>query len=166
MTALPASPLETDDLPSLIDDICERFHEVHRADLAWLIAQAEALAAEGVAVDLPDALRAVADALEAHMFKEEMRLFPMMLQGGNRLTAHLMAELKVEHQDHPRDVAALATRLDAHALDAAAAPSSDTRAALRALRARYAKFEEDLRQHVHAEDAVLFPRFDGPAPRF
>lgn len=166
MTALPDTPLALEDAQGLIDDICERFHEVHRADLAWLVAQAEALAAQGVAVCLPERLRAVAEALEAHMFKEEMRLFPMMLQGGNRLTPHLMAELKIEHQDHPQEVAALAALLDASLAAADPPQAPETVAALRALQVRYAKFQADLRQHVHAEDEVLFPHFEGPAPRF
>ena len=68
---------------ALIDHIQTRFHDGHRRDLPALLALAAEVEACGIGAELVDALRTIGDHLELHMFKEEMRLFPMMEQGGN-----------------------------------------------------------------------------------
>ncbi len=157
---MPSSKAPSSTPADLIDDIVGRFHETHRADLARLLEDMAALAAQGVALPLQPALQALAEALEQHMFKEEMRLFPMMLQGGNRLVPHLIAELEAEHRQHHSEIDALAKALQAVCAGPDAAP------VLAALRARLAKLQGELRAHIEAEDERLFPMFDGVAPRF
>lgn len=42
-------------------------------------------------------MRTIGDELEQHMFKQEMRLFPTMEQGGNTLICPLIEDLHREH---------------------------------------------------------------------
>ncbi|NWG74673.1 MAG: hemerythrin domain-containing protein, partial [Rubrivivax sp.] len=98
-------------------------------------------------------VRALAADLEQHMFKEEMRLFPMMEQGGNTLIAQLIDDLQVEHAVHGDEVAALQAALDALRVPPAAV------AALDRLRHALRKFAADLGQHAQLEDEILFPPF-------
>lgn len=65
----------------LIDHILKRFHETHRRELPRLVAQARGLEGQGATPALADDLDVMANALEMHSFKEEMRLFPMMERG-------------------------------------------------------------------------------------
>jgi regulator of cell morphogenesis and NO signaling len=92
----------------------------------------------------------MAAALEQHQFKEEMRLFPMMEQGGNTLIGHLIDDLEAEHRMHEDTMAAL---------QAALAGWHDGGADAQVLRAGLARLFADLADHVRVEDEVLFPRF-------
>mgnify|MGYP005845998039 CR=1 FL=1 len=145
-------------VPALIAHIVERFHETHRRELPELVALARALSAPGK--DLGEHLDSMAAALETHMFKEEMRLFPMIEQGGSPLIGHLIDDLAREHRSHDDAIARL------EALVAALSVPPGCEGAAQALRAGVAKLVDDLRQHMHAEDDVLFPRYaDAPRSR-
>jgi regulator of cell morphogenesis and NO signaling len=137
--------------PELIAHIVERFHESHRRDLPALVALARELGEAGA--ELAAHLASMGQALELHMFKEEMRLFPMMEQGGNTLMGLLVDELLREHRAHEDNVA----RLEALVRRLTVAPAHGAGAA--ALRAGVARFVADLAEHVRLEDEVLFPRF-------
>lgn len=139
-----------------IAHILERFHETHRRELPAIVALARALEAQGAPAGLSERLASMGKALEAHMFKEKMRLFPMMAQGGNSLIQHLIADMEAEHVAHRvtmSEVGALLARLPA-------LPGAE--AELVGLRAAVAKLFDDLAQHIHAEDEVLFPLFARP----
>ena len=135
----------------LIEHILVRFHETHRRELPDLNAQARRLAAAGVVPALADHLQAMGDALEAHMFKEEMRLFPMMEQGGGTLIDLLLDDLEREHRAHEAAIARLEELL------AELPPTPEAQA----LAGGCAKLVDDLHQHVAAEDEDLFLLF-GP----
>ena len=94
------SPETTRQVSALIDRIQTRFHEGHRRALPELLAMAATVEARGIDDGLADELRAIGNALEQHMFKEEMRLFPMMEQGGNTLIGLLIEDLHREHVAH------------------------------------------------------------------
>ena len=96
----------------------------------------------------------MAKALEMHMFKEEMRLFPMMEQGGNTLIVHLIDDMQAEHLDHADVVAELEHRMADLVAPAGTEPD------VAALRAAVAKLFDDLAQHVQLEETVLFPMFE------
>lgn len=136
----------------LIEAIQVRYHDGHRQAFGALRALAVDLPAE--ARDLDTALSRLFDALEQHMFKEEMRLFPMMVQGGNRLIAHLIDDLHAEHDDHGAAMQALCLQVQrrARACPAAAA----LQPGLQALAA-------ELARHIQAEEVLLFPLFLPPA---
>jgi regulator of cell morphogenesis and NO signaling len=138
----------------LIDHILTRFHETHRRELPGIVALARELEGQGATPTLADDLDVMANALEMHMFKEEMRLFPMMEQGGNTLIAHLIADMQAEHLSHADVVAELERRL------ADLVAPAGTEPAVAALRGALAKLFDDLTQHVHLEEDVLFPMFD------
>ncbi|BAL94064.1 regulator of cell morphogenesis and NO signaling [Rubrivivax gelatinosus IL144] len=135
----------------LIAYILVRFHETHRSEVPELVAQARVLADAGVLPELADHLELMGEALEEHMFKEEMRLFPMMEQGGGTLIDLLLDDLEREHRAHEVSIA----RLEELLAQLPATPG----AALLAAGCR--KFVDDLLQHVAAEDGDLFLRF-GP----
>jgi regulator of cell morphogenesis and NO signaling len=138
----------------LIDHILTRFHETHRRELPGIVALARQLEGQGATPTLADDLDVMAKALEMHMFKEEMRLFPMMEQGGNTLIAHLIADMRAEHRSHADAVADLERRMADLVAPAGIEPE------LAALRGALAKLFDDLTQHVHLEEQVLFPMFD------
>ena len=138
----------------LIDHILTRFHETHRRELPGIVALARELEGKGATPTLADDLDVMAKALEMHMFKEEMRLFPMMEQGGNTLIVHLIDDMQAEHLDHADVVAELEHRMADLMAPAGTEPD------VAALRAAVAKLFDDLAQHVQLEETVLFPMFE------
>jgi regulator of cell morphogenesis and NO signaling len=139
----------------LIAHILARFHETHRRELPEILRLAAELEAGGATPGLLDQLAAMAEALDSHMFKEEMRLFPMMEQGGNTLIGHLIDDMHEEHLAHRAEMARLESLLAS--LPVAAEQMAPLRAAL-------GKLFADLVEHIHAEDDVLFPMFIEPPP--
>lgn len=149
------------DLPeatdALIDHILARFHETHRRELPELIRLAQRV--ENVHADHPEAPRGLSDLLGAmlqelsgHMQKEEQILFPMMRD------AHPMAfapieVMRAEHDDHGRTLAALAAQTQDFT------PPPGSRGSWRALYAGCSKLSDDLMEHIHVENNILFPRF-------
>ena len=144
-----------DTATELIDHILTRFHETHRRELPAIVALARELEAKGATPALADDLDTMARALEMHMFKEEMRLFPMMEQGGNTLIAHLIDDMQAEHLAHVDVAAELERRLADLAAPAGTEPE------LAALRGALGKLFDDLTQHMQLEDESLFPMFAG-----
>jgi regulator of cell morphogenesis and NO signaling len=153
------SPDLTQRASALIEHICTRFHEGHRRALPPLLALAGQVEAQGVAPGLTSELRAIGEALEQHMFKEEMRLFPMMEQGGNTLIGRLIEDLHREHVDHEAAMDGFRARM--HGLEAACSAE----AAVRALVEGVDALTTELLAHIRAEDSELFPQFAEP-PKF
>ena len=150
----PARPPAPADAAALLDHVLTHFHEAHRRDLPALLALARALPASPQAQALTEHVARFGQALEAHMFKEEMRLFPMMEQGGHTLIAQLIDDMAREHRQHEAAVDELRHLRAALPADAAAAAKGgggfDT---------ALARLLDDLAAHVQAEDEHLFPRF-------
>lgn len=144
------------DVPALTAHIVERFHETHLRELALLVSLAHELGASGA--DLAEHLASMTSLLERHMFKEEMRLFPMMEQGGNTLIGLLIDDLVREHRAHEEAVA----RLEALTAGLSVLPGREDTTG--ALRTGVAKLVADLAEHVRLEDEVLFPLFEA-SPR-
>jgi regulator of cell morphogenesis and NO signaling len=142
---------------ALIEHILTRFHEGHRRALPPLLALAGRVEAQGLAPDLANALRAIGEALEQHMFKEEMRLFPMMEQGGNTLIGRLIEDLHREHVDHEAAMDDLRARL--HRLAAACSAEPSIQALVEGVDALAA----ELAAHIRAEDTELFVLFVEPS---
>ncbi len=145
----------------LIDHLLSRYHETHRRELAFLIPLAEKV--ERVHGDHPvapsglaQALAALRDELEDHMAGEEDILFPMMRQGGNRPMARPIAQMRHEHEDTVRLL-----RDIEHAAHGMALPEGAC-GSWTALYTGLRKLTDDLVQHMHLENAVLFPRFETP----
>jgi len=142
---------------ALIEHIQTRFHGGHRRALPELLALAAAVEAQAIDKGLVDALGNIGHALEQHMFKEEMRLFPMMEQGGNTLIERLIADLHREHGEHLPAVQELQSQLRTAQATSAAQPI------LAQLVQDVDDFTRKLTEHIRLEDEVLFPLFCFPA---
>lgn len=147
------SPDLTQRASALIEHICTRFHEGHRRALPPLLALTGQVEAQGIALDLTSELRAIGEALEQHMFKEEMRLFPMMEQGGNTLIGRLIEDLHREHVDHDAAMGGFRARLQG--LEAACGSEPSIQELVKGVDA----LAIELAAHIRAEDSELFPLF-------
>lgn len=150
-----AEALATDDLIALIET---RFHAAHRRELPELIRLARRV--EAVHRDKADTPHGLAELLEtmlremaSHMAKEEAILFPMMRQGGHAMIAHPIAVMRHEHDDHGVNLRAIAELTDN------GTPPDGACNTWRALYGGIRKLADDLMEHIHLENNVLFPRF-------
>ncbi len=151
------TPAATDEL---IDMIIERFHESHRRELPELIRLARRV--EAVHRDHPLAPRGLADTLETiyttledHMAKEEQVLFPLMRRGGHPMISHPIAMMMAEHDDHGTHLREI------ERLTGGFVPPEGACNTWRALFVGGRKFADDLVEHIHTENNILFPRFTG-----
>jgi regulator of cell morphogenesis and NO signaling len=149
-----AAPGET---AALIDHILSRYHETHRRELPELIGLAQKVekvhaGRTDVPRGLADLLQRIYTELQQHMAKEEMILFPTMKLGGPPLAAPISV-MRHEHDDHGEHLRALAVLTNDVTLPA------DACRTWQALYAGLDKFRDDLMEHIHLENNVLFPRF-------
>jgi regulator of cell morphogenesis and NO signaling len=153
-TAAPAA-MDSDEL---IDHIEACYHEAHRRALPELIVlsrKVEAVHREHpkVPAGLSDALRQMQSALEQHMAKEEAILFPAMRQWDKGKFDIPISELRHEHDDQ-----GTLLRLLESLTDDFATPDGACRS-WQALYVGTAQLAEDLMEHIHLENNILFPRF-------
>jgi regulator of cell morphogenesis and NO signaling len=142
----------------LIDHILTRYHETHRRELTELVELAKRV--EAVHVDHPKAPRGLADLLhqmrgelEVHMKKEELILFPVMRRGPRSGLDEPIAQMRHEHDDHGKHLRRL------ESLTNGFHPPADACRSWQALYTGAAKLAEDLTEHIHRENNILFPRF-------
>lgn len=138
---------------TLIEHIQTRYHDTHRRSLAQLLPLTSQAVALGLHVGLVEQLASIGNALEQHMFKEEMRLFPMMEQGGNTLIGRLIEDLHREHGEHLPAVQELQRQL--RATDATGAAQQTLIQLIQGVD----DFARELAEHIRLEDEVLFPLF-------
>jgi regulator of cell morphogenesis and NO signaling len=145
---------------ALIQLIVERYHETHRRELPELLRLAKRV--EAVHGEHPAAPRGVAALLqemaaelESHMRKEEQILFPMMLRGGHPQVGQPITMMRHEHDDHGEHLRQLEALTGNFIIPAGACPT------WQALYAGLRKLTDDLMEHIHLENNVLFPRFEG-----
>ncbi len=101
---------------------------------------------------LTEYLERMSASLLSHLLKEEQVLFPMLNSGQARRAQIPMAAMRHEHEEHGRLLAQLAQRCHDFVLPVDARPS------WQALYAGLVELCEDLMQHIHLENNVLFPR--------
>ena len=156
--------VRSDDLPTLqdanglIDHILSRYHEVHRQQLPELIRIARRVEAvhrehPGVPLGLADLLEEMESELLDHMAKEEHILFPMLREGDPIVTQPIRV-MRHEHFSHGEQVEKVASMTNDHT------PPSDACNTWRALYAGIAQLTDDLINHIHLENNVLFPMFE------
>jgi len=151
-----AAPTAT---PALIDHIIARYHEIHRSELPELIRlarQVEKVHAgkPGVPAGLAALLERMGFELEQHMSKEEMVLFPAMKQQvPGPMLGIPISRMRHEHDDHGENL----REIDRLTGDITLPPGACR--TWQALYAGLAKLKDDLMQHIHLENNVLFPRF-------
>lgn len=156
-SAVDGAASDWSDAPSgaLIEHIVERYHDVHRAQFPELIRLA--LKVEHVHGDRPDCPHGLADhlrmmqqELESHMQKEEQVLFPMLKRGEGARARMPIGVMRIEHDHHGEALRHLADLTD---------NLTPPRAACTTWRALYLglrTLHEDLMQHIHLENNVLF----------
>lgn len=150
------APEET---PALIQHILTRYHDVHRRELPELITLARKV--EAVHADHPQAPHGLADTLqqmigelEVHMKKEELILFPAMLRAAGGAFDHPISQMRLDHDNHGAHIRRLESITNGFTLPDGACRS------WQALYAGAAKLVDDLMEHIHLENNVLFPRFE------
>ncbi len=147
-----------EDPDALIGHILERYHETHRRELPELILMARKV--EEVHAGHPDAprglaslLERIAEAIEEHMQKEERILFPMIRAGMGGMAVGPISVMKHEHVEHGERLRELEALTHDHT------PPADACATWRALYAGTRKLVDDVMEHIHLENNVLFPQF-------
>jgi iron-sulfur cluster repair di-iron protein len=156
-----AAPVEAPaETGALIGRIETRYHAVHRAELPELIRLARRV--EAVHRDKPSVPHGLADhlehiqrELESHMQKEEAILFPLMRSGGSPMISGPISVMLAEHDDHGENLRKLEALTDGFT------PPGDACTTWRALYAGGRKFVDDVMEHIHTENNILFPRFTG-----
>lgn len=155
----PDTPPSVTEPGAMIDYILERYHAVHRQQLPELIRMARRV--EAVHRDhpqVPNGLAATLEAMEhellSHMEKEEQILFPMLKSGGNPFVTQPIGMMRTEHVDH----GAMLEKLMVLTTDAT--PPQGACNTWRALYAGIAQLNEDLINHIHLENNMLFPQFE------
>lgn len=155
--ARPSPPAEP---AALIDHILARHHAVHRREIPELVELARKVEAvhrqhAEVPAGLAEALEAMGEELELHMAKEEQVLFPLMRRGGHPMIVHPIAKMRAEHDEHGerlREIERLTRDLNLPA---------DACTTWRALYVGTRKLVDDLMEHIHLENNLLFPHFTG-----
>lgn len=151
------APEETE---ALLDHLVCRYHDTHRRELEFLVPLAQKVERvhgghPAAPTGLAAALATLRDELESHMAAEEQMLFPMIRRNGQARISHPIAQMRREHDDAARLLREIEHAAHGMVLPAGACGSWT------ALYTGLRKFTEDLVAHMHLEDKVLFPRFEG-----
>lgn len=148
-----------DGTTELIDHIVARYHEVHRRqvpELIMLSRKVEQVHAGKPAVPagLADILQHALGELEVHMRKEELILFPAMRRQGAGPLDGPIAQMRDDHVDHGELLERMAKLTGDFTVPEGGCGT------WRALYAGAAQFRDDLIDHIHIENNILFPRFE------
>ena len=159
LAALAPAPAEAPEEPlPLIDHILARYHETHRRELPELIALAQRVEERHaqhpeVPQGLARLLEHISEAIEEHMQKEERILFPMMRAGAMPMIMGPIEVMQHEHVEHGERLRQLEALTRNHT------PPVDACTSWHALYAGTRKLVDDVMQHIHLENNVLFPQF-------
>lgn len=148
-------PRDIDDYNALVNFIIERYHETHRRQFPELITLAERVEKVHGAHPLCPAgltqhLQGMYDELATHMEKEEIVLFPMLCRGEYEMAAQQIAVMMSEHEDHGSALKFISGVTHNYNLPEGAC--NTWKALYQGLKA----LEEDLINHIHLENNVLF----------
>ena len=158
------------DLDLLVEHVVTRHHVYVRETIPDLTAWLETLvdhhgARQPALADVQKTFLALANDLLAHMAKEENVLFPFVralavaARKGEGLPpgpfGTILHPIRVMNRDH-RVAGDLLERL--HRLTDGYVPPADACETYRLCFTELARFDADLRRHIHLEDRVLFPR--------
>lgn len=155
LESLPPSALVSapKGLEALLGHILSRYHLVHRQELPRLIRLAALVEHrhEGhpdVPFGLADVLAELQIVLDAHMRREETRLFPQLRRGSRNVLGEL-ARVRQEHDELVSYLCCLETVTAGHR------PPADASARWRELYAGTEKLVDDLIRHRHLESDLL-----------
>lgn len=144
-------------LGELIDHIVQRYHASLRIELPRLLELARKVEnrhgdKESCPRGLGDHLENVLAEVENHLEKEEQVLFPMIMSGQSGFVSMPIQVMLQEHDDHARNIER--TR----ELTANYGPPAEACTSWKALYLGLAELERELKDHMHLENNVLFPR--------
>ncbi|HEY7217845.1 MAG TPA: iron-sulfur cluster repair di-iron protein [Candidatus Binatia bacterium] len=141
----------------LVDFIEGYYHKRLRAELPELVAMAEKV--EKVHASKPSCprglaghLRTIHSAILDHLAKEEQVLFPMIRSGYRDQAGAPIRVMEQEHEDHGRNLAYL------RALTHGFVAPPEACSTWQALYLRLSPLSDELMEHIHLENNVLFPR--------
>lgn len=143
----------------LIEHILTRYHDTLRQQLPELIrlsARVELVHGGHPAcpAGLTNHLETMQEELDAHMQKEEQILFPMIGRGMSGMAQGPVNMMRHEHDNHGLALSRLNQLTDSMALPSGAC--NTWQALYRGLEA----FQQDLMDHIHLENNILFDRVD------
>lgn len=139
----------------LVDHIYQNFHLLHREQLPELLRMARRVEAvhgdkPGCPLGLADHLAKMTEELEGHMQKEEQILFPLLKQSLYTQASGPIHVMQHEHDDHGE---ALQKIID---LTDDMTPPAHACNTWRALYLGLDTLRNDLMEHIHLENNVLF----------
>ena len=154
----PGSPLP-EQPAELVQFIITRFHDVHRRELPELVRLADKVERvhrehPEVPAGLAEQLRAMQRELLEHMQKEEGILFPMMARSPGMPLRPPIQRMREEHLGHGQALQGL------QALTRDMQEPADACNTWASLYAGLRKLRDDLMEHIHIENNLLFPRFE------
>lgn len=145
-------------LTELIDHIVQRYHRRLDEELPRLEAMANKVLrvhgdkAPDVLPALVSTFQELKDELEQHMAKEEYVLFPLIVSGSASSISGPISVMEHEHESAGNALRRL------RELTADYVPPEGACNTWRALWHGLASLEEDMHQHIHLENNILFPR--------
>lgn len=142
-------------LAELVDHVVGAFHTVEQREMTQLqeLLRAAAARRPGVALDdLADAFAHLRVDLSEHMAKEETVLFPWLRSGRGDLARTPIQVMMMEHE------ATLRLLNHVRALRQACAAAAPTPAAVAEIVERLSELDRHVREHMHLENNILFPR--------
>jgi regulator of cell morphogenesis and NO signaling len=155
--AEPATQWELAPLPALVDHIVAQYHRRLRASLPNLVEMARTVELRhhdrvacpvGLAALMAHVEREILD----HLEKEEVILFPLIVRRGGAGLAAPVSVIEMEHQHHKADL------LRIRALTSDLTPPADACTTWRALYVGLQQLEQELMEHIHLENNILFRR--------
>jgi regulator of cell morphogenesis and NO signaling len=143
------------DMASLVDHIVERFHRTHLRELPLAIRLSREVESRYAheptcPIGLADHLIALARDLEAHQWREEMTLFPLIRIGTPNCLNFVTRRMMDDHVDMDGRLMALKRFTDNYR------PSFEAPFCWQALSFTCRKLEADLREHARLEHEVLY----------
>ncbi len=164
--AMGESPAEDVDwnkvsTPDLINRIVDRHHAYLRSELprlsGWLARVYKKYGEQDAAIlkGLPEIFEGLRAELESHLMKEEVMLFPYILQPEAAPYGSFAGPLHCMEAEHDSASEALAAM---RKLTLNFTPPPHACTTYKALFAGLAELEADLTLHIHLENNVLFPR--------
>ena len=145
------------DIPTLVDHIIKNYHEPHRAALSEIQKLAHRVEFRHrknpmVPKGLSEFLEGFNEELRNHMAKEEAVLFPLLQSDPSARPLMPVQVLTQEHQDHKESILKLQSLCHQFQLPDEACPS------WKALYFSVQNLINDLQQHIHLENNILFKR--------
>jgi regulator of cell morphogenesis and NO signaling len=144
-------------LAALVDHIVTRYHRPLQRMLPELIALATKVEARhgdkpACPRGLSGILQSMHSEVEDHLAKEEQILFPLIISGRGHMAAGPVQVMEREHDAHGDNLATLRALTDGYT------PPAGACITWRALYLGLRQLDQELMEHIHLENNILFPR--------